>query len=228
MQVANVLLFSVTTAVARHFLDRQAGCFQPFPWKTRAITAIGPSPADLWHRVHHAARSPQHRETFYKFLFNALPLGCRAQHFRPVPGNPHCHYCRGTLQTLRHFVFSCPLAQCVWRELRRVLSLPRSVSLLQATFSWSPSTMVLGSRYGFRLQAGHAVALHVLWKLHCAATYDHRPASIPAARAMFRADFLSYLEVLYASLSPDRKVTFSADWSPPLSSSSSRSPFALR
>ena len=97
---------------------------------------------------------------------NALPLGCRARHFRnATPEQAFCHYCPGQVQTMRHFVFSCPLAQCLWQDFRSLFSLPHAVSLQQAAFSWSPQAQVLGRRYGFRLQAGHAVAVHYLESL---------------------------------------------------------------
>ena len=110
------------------------------------------------------AFNPQCRDkTYYKFLFNALPLGNRVRHFRNASaGAEWCHFCPGQVQTLRHFIWTCPLAQGLWREFRDLYSLPQAVTLEQAAFSWSSHVQVLGRRYGYRLQAGHAVAVHIL------------------------------------------------------------------
>jgi hypothetical protein len=124
-------------------------------------------------------------------------------------------------------LFCCPLAQAVWHEVRLVFSLPQAVSLFHAAFSWSPQAQGLGRRFGFRLQAGHAVALHTLWLLHTRAVYHQQSASIPAARALFRAHLLRYLETLAASGPSTNRDLFITDWSPPLSSSSTLSSLAL-
>src|SRR5262245_7694035 len=217
IQVAGVMLLSLTTALARRFLDHRKGTYAPFNWGTRSVTKLGRPPRDIWLRLHHRARTPRQKETFYKFLFNALPLGDRVRHF--ASEQAFCHFCPDQVQTLRHFLFSCPLAQCLWQDFRSLFSLPQAVTLQQAAFSWSPHTHVLGRRYGFRLQAGHAVAVHTLWLVHCRAVLDHCPASIPAVRALFRALLLRHLETLWASTSLERRDQFLADWSPPLAPS---------
>jgi hypothetical protein len=219
------MLFTLTTAIARRFLDSQKGIYAPFDWQTRAITQIGRPPPDIWSRLNHRSRTPRQRETYYKFLFNALPLGDRVRHFSR---DKHCHFCRPrTIQTMRHFLFSCPLAQVIWQDFRSFFSLPQAVSLQQAAFSWSPHTLVLGRRYGHRLQAGHAVALHTLWLVHIRAVLDRCPASIPAVRALFRSHLFRHLETLWASTSPERRAQFLEDWSPPLAPSSSPSLISL-
>jgi hypothetical protein len=224
IQVAGVLLASLTVAAARRFLDRKKGHFGPMPWEARkGVTVIGQPPSDIWQRLHHPVRTPRHKETFFKFLYNALPLGRRIRKF--APADIHCHYCsrhvrpnqHPPVQTLRHFIFSCPLAQVVWHELRLLFNLPHAVTLQQAAFSWSPHTRVLGRRYGYRLQAGHAVAQHVLWLAHTGARFGNRPAHIDAIRAQFRALLLRHLETLWASRPFDARDQFLEDWSPPLS-----------
>ena len=220
IQVAGVLLFSLTTALARRFLDRQKGVNRPLDWRSRGISTIGRPPKDIWQRLHHRSHTPRQKETYYKFLFNALPLGNRVRHFRnATEASAWCHFCPGQEQTLRHFIWTCPLAQCLWREFRDLYSLPQAVTLSQAAFSWSPHTQVLGRRYGFRLQAGHAVALHVLWLVHTRATYDDCPASLPAVKALLHSLLRQHLETLRAALSPERRNQFLEDWSPPLSHS---------
>src|SRR5499427_534161 len=217
IKVAGVALAAFTVASARRLFYRKARLDAPVPWNDHAVTKLGRPPADLWKRLHHPARSPRHKETFYKFLFTALPLGFR---IAKLPSRPSadCHFCRPPVkQTMQHFLFSCPLAQVVWHEMRRVFALPHAVSLEQAAFSWSPQALVLGKRFGYRLQAGHAVALHVLWLAHCDAVYGNRPASIPAVRARYRALLLRHLETHWASKAPHERAQFLEDWSPPLS-----------
>ena len=114
-------------------------------------------------------------------------------------------------------MFSCPLAQAVWQELRSLFSLPQAVSLFHAAFSWSPTAVVSGRRLGYQLQAGHALALHVLWKLHCEAVYQDRPAAIAGARASLRADLLRYIKTHLASSSPSQRRIPIEAWCPPLS-----------
>ena len=220
IQVAGVLLFSLTTALARRFLDRQKGVNRPLDWRSRGITTLGRPPKDIWKRLHHRSHTPRQKETYYKFLFNALPLGNRVRHFRNASaGAEWCHFCPGQVQTLRHFIWTCPLAQGLWREFRDLYSLPQAVTLEQAAFSWSSHAQVLGRRYGYRLQAGHAVAVHILWLVHIRATKDRCPASIPAVKALFRALLRQHLETLRAAVSPEQRTQFLADWSPPLSHS---------
>jgi hypothetical protein len=228
IQLAGVMLLSLTTSVARRFLEKKKGRRAPFDWKSRDITKIrniGRPPSDIWSRLHHRARLPRHKETYYKFLFNALSLGARVKGFRP--NQMFCHHCPLELQTMRHFIHSCPLAQAIWQEVRHLFSLPHAVSLKNAVFSWSPNALVLGRRFGFRLQAGHAVAIHTLWCLHTQAVYQHVPASIPGARASFRANLHNYLETLWASTPPSQRQALFEDWNPPLASASSYFPFRL-
>ena len=225
IQIAGVMLVSLTTSLARRFLEKKAGRHGPFSWKERAITQLGKPPRDIWSRLHHRARVPRHKETYYKFLFNALSLGARVHGFNA--GRLFCHHCPLEKQTLRHFIHSCPLAQAVWQEVRLVFSLPWAVSLKNAAFSWSPNALVLGRRFGFRLQAGHAVAVHVLWLLHTRAVYNNQPASIISARATFRAHLHQYLETLWASTPPSSRDRLFEDWSPPIRSASRSFPFNL-
>jgi len=230
IQIAGVMLLSLTTAVARRFLEKKAGRRGPFSWKNtanqpRAICKLGKPPTDIWQRLHHRARTPRHKETYYKLLLNALPLGARVRGFNPI--RMFCHHCPDELQTTRHFLFSCPLAQTIWREVRYLFSLPHAVSLQHAAFSWSPNALVLGRRFGFRLQAGHAVAIHALWLLHCQATYNNCPATTAGARALYRAHLQLYLETLWASTPSSRQDQLDKDWFPSLASAFSTPPFNL-
>src|SRR5262245_20494087 len=138
-----------------------------------------------------------------------------------------CHHCSLERQTMRHFIHSCPLAQAIWHEVRLLFSLPNAVSLKNAAFSWSPNASVLGRRFGFRLQAGHAVAVHTLWLLHTRAVYHNQPASTHSARATYRAHLQRYLETLWASTPSSSRDQLFADWSPPLRSASRTFPFNI-
>jgi hypothetical protein len=109
---------------------------------------------------------------------HALPLGWHISRF--APEHSCCHFCPELPQTLQHFVFSCPLARVVWQEFRLLFHLSLPVTLQQAAFSWSCNMVTSGQHVGFQLQAGHAIALHVLWKLHTAARYGNHPPLWPA------------------------------------------------
>jgi hypothetical protein len=101
IQVAGVMLFSLTTALARRFIDRTKGITRPLDWRSRGITKLGRPPKDIWQRLHHRTRTPRQKETFYKFLFNALALGTRARHFRNATAErAWCHFCPGQVQFL--------------------------------------------------------------------------------------------------------------------------------
>jgi hypothetical protein len=166
-------------------------------WGSRGITRLGIPPPDIWDRLLHPARTPQYREEWYKFLFNALPLGHRISRFAPEDAN--CHACPTLTQTLRHFILSCPVAQEVWREFRRVFQWHTPITLEQAAFAWPSRVVHLGRRYGFQLQAGHAVVLHTIWVTHTRARYANTPAHPAAIRALFRSHLLRYLETQYTS-----------------------------
>jgi len=129
---------------------------------------------------------------------NALPLGDRIRAF--APERAYCHYCPSTVQTLRHFIYACPLARQVWSDFRAVFHLPSAVSLRQALFSWSTgSSRFLGREFGFRLQAGHAVALHILWTANCHAVYDGTQSSLAAVSQRFCALLQCHFQTLAAS-----------------------------
>ena len=220
ISVAGVMIASLTVSTARRFLGQSKGLNSPLPWNQQSLVRhIGKPPADIWKRLHHPTRSQRHKETFFKFIHNALALGTRTCHLPGGASSKFCHFCPTIVQDQRHFVFLCPLAQAVWHEFRLVFSLPTPVHLKQAAFSWSLQTRVLGRRYGHRLQAGHAVALHVLWLVHVNATMNNRKATIPAVRAQFRALLLEHLETLWASKPFSQRDQFLEDWSPPLSPS---------
>jgi hypothetical protein len=87
--------------------------------------------------------------------------------------------------------------------------------------------LISGHPFGFQLQAGHALALHALWKLYTAARYGNRPASTTGARAILRADLLMYLTTQFASTSSSRRALFLAHWSSLLSFPPQGSSFTL-
>src|SRR5262245_42418572 len=181
---ADVSVRELTTAKARHFLDGLDRISSALDWNARAISRLAVPPSDIWRRVWRSPLLPRHRETWYKLLMNALPLGQRIFHF--APESLLCHPCP-TLQTLRHFIHDCPLAQQVWSDFQSIFRLPHPVTLQQALYSWpSGGSRFLGSDYGYRLQAGHAVALHTLWTAHCQAVYDDTPSSRPAISNRFK------------------------------------------
>jgi exonuclease III len=185
--VADVPLGSLTTASARRFMDVKAKVPTALKWEDRAIARLASPPEDIWGRLWRGPSLPAQRQTWYKLLLGALPLGVRITRFAPADKN--CPFCPNTVQTLRHFVSTCPLAQQVWREFATIFDLPSPPSLHHCLYSWpsSPSSF-LGRAYGYRLQAGHAVALHLLWVLVIQARFHGNratPASIPARLRFF-------------------------------------------
>lgn len=201
--VADVSIRRLTTSTARHYLDTLERVPQALDWNRRALSRLAVPPQDIWTRLWRGPLLPRHRETHYKLLLNALPLGDRIRAF--APERAHCHFCPSTVQTLRHFVYTCPLARQVWSDLRSTFRLPSPVSLRQALFSWSTgNSRYLGRAFGFRLQAGHAVALHVLWTANCRAVYDGALSSRAAVSQHFRTLLRRHLTTLAASRYADR------------------------
>lgn len=195
---ANLTVTELSTAAARRFLDSQAGIPTALDWSQRAISRHGLPPKDIWTRLHSAARLPYHREIWYKILYNALPIGTRIFHSRPEA--LCCHACPHAPQTLHHFLYSCPIAQAVWSSFRSCLDLPSSVSFHHALYSWSnASSSALGRANGFRLQAGHALALYVIWTAHTRAVFQHVPATPAASSARFLHLFARHIRTLRAS-----------------------------
>jgi hypothetical protein len=193
--VADTPLSHLSTSRARHWHDRQGGFNSPVDWGSRGITRLGTPPPDIWRRVHCPVRPRNCQEEWFKFLYNALPLGHRIRFFAPEDAN--CHACPLTLQTHCHFIFSCQLAQVVWQELRQVFGLSAPVSLHHAAFSWSLEFRSHHRSFGVQLQAGHAIAFHVLWLAHVAARFDNRSASAVGIRAQFRYHLLRHLRDLH-------------------------------
>jgi hypothetical protein len=192
--VADVPLRSLTTATARRFLDVQAKSSTALDWNKRAISRYGLPPEDIWTRLWRGPSLPSHRQTWYKLLLNAMPLGARIEFF--APDDAHCPFCPNVVQTLRHFVSACPIAQAVWREFATIFDLSSPPSLTHRLYSWpSSSSRFLGRAYGYRLQAGHSVALHLLWVAVVQARFDGTkvtPSSMPPRlRFLLRQHFLT-------------------------------------
>ena len=202
--IAGAPLSELTTASARRFLDTLNGVDSALDWSTRALTrTLSAPPRDIWHRLHHPARLPRHREQWYKLLFNALPLGARV--FSVWPDQYFCHTCTHAPQTIRHFIYTCPLAQAVWNALRRELDLSLPISYHTALFSWpTGSSSKLSRKFGFRLQAGHAAALHTLWSVHSLAGLD----GVRFTPATVRARFLTYFRRHLSTLHNSRYVSY--------------------
>jgi hypothetical protein len=201
--VADTSIRTITTSTARRFLDTLERVPQALDWDRRAISRLAVPPEDLWKRIWRGPLLPRHRETHYKLILNALPLGARIRAF--APDHAQCHYCPNVLQTPRHFVFTCPLARQVWSDFRQLFHLSSAVSLRQALFSWSTcNSRFLGREYGYRLQAGHAVALHVLWTAHCRAVYGGVRSSPVEVSQRFRSLLRRHFVTLAASKYADR------------------------
>jgi hypothetical protein len=201
--VANISLRKITTSIARQYLDTLDRVPQALDWTRRAISRLAVPPSDIWHRIWRGPLLPRYRETHYKLLLNVLPLGDRICAF--APENAHCHFCPSAVQTLRHFLFACPLARQVWSDFQTTFRLPSAVTLRQALFSWSTgNTRFLGRAYGFRLQAGHAVALHTLWTAHCRAVHDGTHSSCATVSQQFRSLLRRHFTTLAASKYADR------------------------
>jgi hypothetical protein len=195
---ADIPVRQLTTAQARRFLDKADKVPLALDWSACSISRLAVPPKDIWSRIWRAPITSRHKETMYKLIMNTLPLGTRIFHF--APESLLCHAC-STEQTLRHFIYSCPLAQQVWSDFGQYFRLARPVTLFQALFSWpAGGSRYLGREYGHRLQAGHAVAVHTLWLAHCQAVYDDVPSSRPAVSARFRF----FLQQHFTTLSSSR------------------------
>ena len=159
--------------------------------------AVPPEGLSLWHRVWNAPSLPQHRQTLYKLYMNVLPIGASIRHF--APDDVHCHFCIDAGQSLRHFIFACPLVQQVWQDFACIFSLP-SVPFSRALYSWpSSSQSFLGRANGYQLQAGHAIAIavHTLWFIHCRARYD----GVQWSRSVISRIFIDQLRRHFSTLS---------------------------
>ena len=196
--VADVPAGLLTTAVARRFLDVQAGVSSALDWNQRAISRLALPPPDIWTRLWRSPSLPAQHTTWYRLLLNSLPLGARIEYF--APDDVFCHFCPGVVQTTRHFIFSCPLAQQVWHDFSRLFSLSTSVSLRQALYSWPSSCAThLGRAYGYQLQAGHAVAVHTLWYVATLARLHDRRATRISTSRLFVTRLRQHFTTLQAS-----------------------------
>ena len=96
------------------FLDGHASALDSVNWSQYTISCYGIPPKDIWRRVWRAPTFPAHRQTLYCLYLNMLPLGQRIEHFANNDADVYCHFCSGAVQSLRHFVYACPLAQQIW------------------------------------------------------------------------------------------------------------------
>jgi hypothetical protein len=168
-------------------------------WDQRAITRLAYPPRDIWTRVWRSATTPKQRDIWYKLLLNAQPLGARVEHFDPDA--VHCSVCPRDVQTFEHFIFDCPLAQQVWQDFAFVFCIPYySISMHNVLFLWPAGpSLFLGRAYGYRLQAGHAVAIHTLWVASCQARYASKPSTRASISARFRSALLRHFDTLRRS-----------------------------
>jgi hypothetical protein len=89
----------------------------------------------------------------------------------------------------------------VWQDFAFAFAIPyNSILFPHALFSWpvGPS-FFLGRAYGYRLQAGHAVALHTLWSAHVLARYHSRSYTRASISAKFRIELRRHFATLRAS-----------------------------
>ena len=197
LHVADTPVCQLTTATARRYLDAKDKISRALVWSERSISRLAMPPSDIWHRVWRSPLLPRHRETWYKLLLNALPLGTRIRFFTDQVS---CHACPSRTQNLRHFIYDCPLAKQVWSDFRFIFSLPHPVTLRQALYSWSTGgSRYLGREFGYQLQAGHAVALHTLWTAHTQAVYSDIPTSRVAISARFKYLLRRHFSALQSS-----------------------------
>ena len=81
----------LTIVKACRFIDRLDHIFSVLDWNARAISHLAIPPSDIWRRVWCSPLLPRHRETWYKLLLNALPLGTRVFPF--ASESLLCHAC---------------------------------------------------------------------------------------------------------------------------------------
>ena len=81
----------LSTVKARRYLDHLDHISSVLDWNARAISRLAIPPSDIWRRVWRSPLLPRHRETWYKLLLNALPLGTRVFPF--APESLLCHAC---------------------------------------------------------------------------------------------------------------------------------------
>jgi hypothetical protein len=81
----------LTTARSRHYIDSLDKISTALDWNKRAISRISVPPPDIWRRLWRGPLLPRHRETWYKLIMNALPLGTRI--FQFAPEALLCHAC---------------------------------------------------------------------------------------------------------------------------------------
>lgn len=199
--VADTPVRSLRTPIARRFLDHRAGVSSALDWSRRAISRYGMPPSDIWTRVWRGPSIPAQRETWYKTLMNSLAIGVRIEYFAE-PHEAMCPACPEVLQTHRHFYQACPLANQVWQDFAYVFRLSSLPSLSRILYSWpSSSSSHLGRAYGYRLQAGHAVALHVLW----VATVRARSSGVRPSPASVSAQFRFHLRRHFETLARSRR-----------------------
>src|SRR6185369_13111116 len=75
--VADTPVPELSTVKACRYIDRLDHISSVLDWNARAISRLAIPPSDIWRRVWRSPLLPRHRETWYKMLLNALPLGTR-------------------------------------------------------------------------------------------------------------------------------------------------------
>jgi len=88
---ADLPVRELTTARSCHYIDSLDKISTALDWTKRAISRISVPPPDIWRRLWRGPLLPRHRETWYKLIMNALPLGTRI--FQFAPEALLCHAC---------------------------------------------------------------------------------------------------------------------------------------
>jgi hypothetical protein len=88
---ADTAVTALTTSAARRYLDLLDHVPQALDWNARSLGRLAIPPKDIWTRLWRGPLLPRHRETWYKMLMNALPLGTRIWNF--APDSLLCHAC---------------------------------------------------------------------------------------------------------------------------------------
>lgn len=83
---------------------------------------LPPIERKLWSNIWKLPTFPKIRHFIWRAMSGALAVSDQLRS-RGIPVDPLCKQCGGGTETICHILFSCPLAQNVWREVK--LPLPQ-------------------------------------------------------------------------------------------------------
>ena len=97
---------------------------------------VSPITERHWFLLHNLPLDNHVKETTWRYIHNALPIGERIRFFT----DSSCLWCINTYQDRQHFLLDCPVAKSVWTAMEKITTTKFSCTFWQSLCNWFLNT----------------------------------------------------------------------------------------